>query len=289
MSKTTTTAGLTWTPAEDGREAKSTRGIYLASKAARGKYTLMFAGNDGGAPVELLVKAPLDECMQRAAAHDARKAKKTAKKGAPEPVAEPVQATEPATVQAVLEQTTPRPRTLRSLKPETHFTLGDRTGTYEGMCGEDAKVKVGNKTEYWSGSTEVVPSLNGHAAAARAPRANGEAKPSGGTPVAVDNTTEIPVACTAGKKGGFRYTIFGMPATAILRWMGGDGWTIDEAKAAMAKLGLTSIQDSTYKCQVYSGRKGVGDDGEALGTHGAAPELPAKQAKALNALIKAAK
>jgi hypothetical protein len=286
MSKTTTTGRLSWAPAADGREAKSPGGLYLAQKAGRGKYTLLFAPDDtGGDPVELLAKAPLAECLARAEQHTARKAKKAGKK-APVPP-EPAAAVTPTPVPPEPE-TAParpaRPRELRRLKEGQPFTLDGRAGTFLGMVGEDAKVQMAGERQAmcWSGGVEVVPCAtppggagHGHNGTAKAPKG-----PSG-TPVAVTgNQTAIPVGCTEGKKGGRRYTLWGEPVTGYLRWMGANGWSVGEAKAAVGKLGL-AIGENTYKCQIASGK------GSAAGRkdlYGPVPELTKDRQKELKGL-----
>lgn len=93
----------------------------------------------------------------------------------------------------------------------------------------------------------------------------------------------VKVEITEGKKGGkrFQLNVAGEPLaiSSAMRWMGAQGWTFDEVRAALEKLGLTgNVQEPTIRAQVYSGRKG--DEGG----HGKVPELAEAQEKALNAL-----
>ncbi len=60
---------------------------------------------------------------------------------------------------------------------------------------------------------------------------------------------------TQGRKGGKRYSLFDHPVTAVLRWMGEDGWTVPEARKALNKLGFTEVSDSTIQVQVNKGKK----------------------------------
>ena len=59
------------------------------------------------------------------------------------------------------------------------------------------------------------------------------------------------------KKGGSkRKKLFGYNATAILRWMGKDEWTMEDAKKACKALGL-DVADGTITAQLAAGRKGT--------------------------------
>lgn len=52
-----------------------------------------------------------------------------------------------------------------------------------------------------------------------------------------------------------RTTIFGHPVTAVLRWMGKQGWTFDHAARAVSSFGA-DIAGGTIKIQLKAGRKG---------------------------------
>ena len=62
-------------------------------------------------------------------------------------------------------------------------------------------------------------------------------------------TTEKP------KKENARVSIFGHPATAVVRWMGKHGWTFDKARKALDKLGA-KIADTTIRIQLKAGANG---------------------------------
>lgn len=69
-------------------------------------------------------------------------------------------------------------------------------------------------------------------------------------------------------------TIFGHSITAILRWMGANGWNKEDAGVALATYGFGSVADSTIYIQLAAGRKGDA-------TRGPVPELSKKEAKEL--------
>ncbi len=68
----------------------------------------------------------------------------------------------------------------------------------------------------------------------------------------VQETTTTKI--TEGKNGGRRYDLFGHPVTAVLRWMGSQDWTADEAYAVVTAFGI-ECSESTAKIQVRAGAK----------------------------------
>jgi hypothetical protein len=88
------------------------------------------------------------------------------------------------------------------------------------------------------------------------------------------------VTVTEGKKGGKKYRIWGHPVTAVLRWMGGDAWTFDDARTALKLLGVPDVGDNTVKAQLLAGRKGGDCDGR-----GPAAPLSMDQQNTLNLMI----
>lgn len=81
-----------------------------------------------------------------------------------------------------------------------------------------------------------------------------------------------------GDGGKQRVKVFGMSVTAVLRWMGADGWSMDKARKALTKLGL-DIGEQTITSQVYSGRDPDSPRGDV-------PELSKEQGEALRALYR---
>lgn len=81
------------------------------------------------------------------------------------------------------------------------------------------------------------------------------------TPVELDNNTDIPTSQANGAKGS-RYTIYGHPVTAVLRWMGNEQWTVKNARCILNKMGLTEVKDPTLHAQVGAGRRGDTSRGE---------------------------
>ncbi len=53
-----------------------------------------------------------------------------------------------------------------------------------------------------------------------------------------------------------RAQIFGYPVTAVLRWMGVEGWSFADARAAINAFGAGGISDTTIRIQLPAGRKG---------------------------------
>lgn len=54
---------------------------------------------------------------------------------------------------------------------------------------------------------------------------------------------------------GARQSLFGFPVTHVLRWMGKDDWTMQEATVAMQRLGM-DVAKATISAQLLAGRKG---------------------------------
>lgn len=53
-----------------------------------------------------------------------------------------------------------------------------------------------------------------------------------------------------------RAEIFGYSVTAVLRWMGLNNWTFEDAGVACATLGAGGISDTTIRIQLAAGKKG---------------------------------
>lgn len=88
----------------------------------------------------------------------------------------------------------------------------------------------------------------------------------------------IQVKASTGSKGGKRYSIEGIPITAIIRWMASELWTRKEIEAAMKALDC-DVMEATLTAQISSGKKGD------KGHHGEIPKLSeglVQQLKELN-------
>lgn len=72
--------------------------------------------------------------------------------------------------------------------------------------------------------------------------------------------------------------VFGKPLSAVIRWMGSEGWTREDAERALRLMGVVSSPD-TVRSQL--------DDARPWGDHkrGPAAELTAEQKAALNRLV----
>lgn len=77
---------------------------------------------------------------------------------------------------------------------------------------------------------------------------------------------------TRGKK---RYSIFGLPVTAILRWMGKEDWTPEQAKQALAKEGIV-VAKTTLQSQLHGGK---------VGRRGPPAKLTKEQRKTLESYV----
>ena len=58
------------------------------------------------------------------------------------------------------------------------------------------------------------------------------------------------------RKTGKRATIFGYPATAVIRWMGKEGWDFEEAAIAIQSLTGKKVADATVRAALGHGRRG---------------------------------
>ncbi len=100
-----------------------------------------------------------------------------------------------------------------------------------------------------------------------------------------DNNFNIPVGAKRSPSGKVYATIFDHKARAVVRWMGQDGWTYDEAVSALTKLDLWKFFKDTKTDHVSnnlaSGKRGDKKDG---GWVGDVPKLSGEEAKALKAL-----
>lgn len=65
--------------------------------------------------------------------------------------------------------------------------------------------------------------------------------------------------CAAKRKMGkvVRAKIFGYSATAVLRWMGANDWTFEDAGLVMAGFGAGRISDVTIRLQLKAGKDGM--------------------------------
>lgn len=63
----------------------------------------------------------------------------------------------------------------------------------------------------------------------------------------------------AAPKAG-RSQLFGYSATAVMRWMGANGWSFDKAMAAFAGMGVDDLSETTFKIQLRAGVKGERGD-----------------------------
>lgn len=76
-------------------------------------------------------------------------------------------------------------------------------------------------------------------------------------------------------ESGKRQEIFGFPMTAVLRWMGREGWTIHQALHVLTALDVSCSVD-TIRAQVRAGK---------TGQRGAPAELSIKQELELNRMV----
>jgi hypothetical protein len=62
-----------------------------------------------------------------------------------------------------------------------------------------------------------------------------------------------------------QFDLFGFPVSAVLRWMGKQGWTFGEARTVLNSLGLSAVADGTINAYLLAGRKGQrGDPADLL-------------------------
>lgn len=81
---------------------------------------------------------------------------------------------------------------------------------------------------------------------------------------------------TAPKAG--RSQLFGYSATAVMRWMGANGWSFDKAMAAFTGMGVDDLSETTFKIQLRAGVKGERGDPAPV-TDKQAKELEAAASK----------
>jgi len=80
---------------------------------------------------------------------------------------------------------------------------------------------------------------------------------------------------TAQGEGGTKAVIFSYAATAVIRWMGRQGWKFQQARKVLEQFGAGHISDATVRCQLQGGRDLDNPRGEPAA-------LTDDQAKALN-------
>ena len=73
---------------------------------------------------------------------------------------------------------------------------------------------------------------------------------------AVENAKTYQPATLTRRKPGKRATIFGYPATAVIRWMGKEGWDFEEAAIAIQSLTGKKVADATVRAALGHGRRG---------------------------------
>lgn len=78
--------------------------------------------------------------------------------------------------------------------------------------------------------------------------------PKGEKPAAQVLSSDENTKVTQGKGGGKRYELFGQPVTAVLRWMGLNGWKFADARKALDNLGI-ECADGTLVAQLRAGVK----------------------------------
>lgn len=92
--------------------------------------------------------------------------------------------------------------------------------------------------------------------------------------------SKAPVVQTEG--GGNRAYIFGYAVTAIIRWMGKNGWSTKQAKKVIDHfLGVGSISPATVQAQILGGRNIAKLNRDDKGWRGDAPDLSPEQIKQL--------
>lgn len=131
----------------------------------------------------------------------------------------------------------------------------------EQFAGSSTKVKVNGKAETWAPGTEVelVPADEVKATSGIEVTSVvvGEAK-------LTEKGKEMVVKAAPKASNG---NLYGVSATAILRWMGANDWSQDDALKALAAKGA-SVSPSTANIQMRAGKKG-GD----CGGRGPIPDL----------------
>lgn len=96
---------------------------------------------------------------------------------------------------------------------------------------------------------------------------------------AKNTTSKTTTAKTESKSGSTqpkagRSQLFGFSATAVMRWMGANGWDFDKAWAAFAGMGVDDLSETTFKIQLRAGAKGERGEPAAV-TAAQAKELEA--------------
>jgi hypothetical protein len=90
---------------------------------------------------------------------------------------------------------------------------------------------------------------------------------------------ETQPAETTAKRQVCRAQVCGYPATAVLRWMGLNGWKYADARAALNASGAAGISDITIRIQLLAGKKGERGEPAAI-NKSEAKELAAAAKKA---------
>lgn len=76
-----------------------------------------------------------------------------------------------------------------------------------------------------------------------------------------------------------RPTVYGHAVTALLRWMGAEGWSVSRCLETLRAVGVTGIAEATVRIQTKAGARGDG-------SRGPTPELTEEQAHTLEVLAK---
>ncbi len=92
-----------------------------------------------------------------------------------------------------------------------------------------------------------------------------------------DVPSPIPNKSTKGTRKQVRAQVFGYSITAVLRWMGKEGWTFEDAAVVCATIGAAKIADVTIRLQLKAGKDGL---------RGPAAPITASQAKQLRQMSK---
>ena len=72
----------------------------------------------------------------------------------------------------------------------------------------------------------------------------------------VERERDVPKQSRKTTTGKERVKILGYSATAVLRWMGANDWSFEDAGIVMNTLGAYSISDATIRIQLNAGKKG---------------------------------
>jgi hypothetical protein len=156
------------------------------------------------------------------------------------------------------------------------FSVDGRSGTVMEQFEGGTKVHLDDgKSETWSPNSDVQqgppappPDRPGRTGKAAAPR-----------PVITASVDGVQTTVTEGSKGR-RYTVLGLPVTAVVRWLGYHGWTLAECRALCQALNLP-VAENMLKCQQYGG-KAIAAGGKQI--YGPVPTLTDEQAATLTAL-----